>query len=109
MYFPQLLAQLDMVGYFKSTLHSVIFWGLFAVPAISGIIGGDNLLHPMERARVNSGFIRHMSELNLLIPGRHIKLLDTIGQGAFCNHFRAHNIKSNVIGKVNLEWYIEVT
>ena len=33
------------------------------------------------RIRANSADIREMSELKLLIPSRHLKLLDTIGQG----------------------------
>ena len=41
----------------------------------------DSLLPPVGRARVNSSYIRNMSNLKLLIPGRHLKLLDTIGQG----------------------------
>ena len=33
------------------------------------------------RARVPSGFIRNMDEYDMLIPGRHLQLLDTVGQG----------------------------
>lgn len=33
------------------------------------------------RSRVDSDFIRGMSDSNMLIPGKHIQLFDTIGRG----------------------------
>lgn len=34
-----------------------------------------------SKTRVNSTYIRDMSLSSLLIPGRHLKLLDTVGKG----------------------------
>ena len=51
-----------------------------AVPAT--ITGGEGSLVPGTiRARVPSVFIRNMDKYKLLIPGRHLQLLDTVGQG----------------------------
>ena len=37
---------------------------------------------PLPRmARVSAGYIRQMTEEKLLIPGRSITLMDTVGQG----------------------------
>ena len=35
----------------------------------------------VQRARVSSAYIRQMTDENLLIPGKYLNLLDTIGQG----------------------------
>ena len=36
---------------------------------------------PIRKPRVPSVYIRDMSDSNLLIPGRHIQLLEIVGQG----------------------------
>ena len=52
-------------------------------PYSATIAGGEGSLVPGStmRARVPSGFIRNMEEYNMLIPGRHLQLLDAVGQG----------------------------
>ena len=35
------------------------------------------------RARIQSLFVRNLSESNLLIPGRHIQLVNIVGQGMY--------------------------
>ena len=52
------------------------------------LFSGGNILHlPQARefsqgvARVPSAYIRQMAEEKLLIPGKHLALMDTIGQG----------------------------
>ena len=56
--------------------HSVIIiLFLYIGPPVCG-------LNKVERARVNTEYIKSMAKLDLLVPGRHINLLDTIGQGA---------------------------
>ena len=39
---------------------------------------------PGGQLEVSSGFIRNMSESDMLIPGRHIRLKETVGQGNHC-------------------------
>jgi len=48
-----------------------------------------------------------MSESNMLIPGRHIQLLDTVGQGIAT--LKAHTHRICLLLQVNLESCIEVT
>ncbi len=43
----------------------------------------EGRLDPVHIARASSGFIRDMSNSHLLIPGRHIQLLETVGQGGY--------------------------
>ena len=35
------------------------------------------------RARIQSLFIKNLSESNLLIPGRHVQLVNIVGQGMY--------------------------
>ncbi len=43
----------------------------------------EGRLDPVRIVRASSGFIRDMSNSRLLIPGRHIQLLETVGQGGY--------------------------
>ena len=57
---------------------------LLPVPSDIGAQSDDSLPSPelgQRMARVPSAYIRQMVDENLLIPGRALTLIDTIGQG----------------------------
>ena len=89
---------------------------LHLVPATPGL----GMVEPQSRARVGSGFIRNLTESKLIIPGRHLTLLDTVGQGEWTSHATRHcgcgyttcfiaAMHSLFDMQVSLEWCIEDT
>ena len=86
------------------------------VPVTPGLGREDQELS-LTRARVGSGYIRNLTESKLIIPGRHLTLLETVGQGEWTSHATRHCVCGYTIAamhslfdlQVSLEWCIEDT
>ncbi len=52
---------------------------------------------PVRIPRASSGFIRDMANSHLLIPGRHIQLLETVGQGGYSIQYLRMYLHSIII------------
>ena len=60
---------------------------------------------PARMARVSSGYIRQMTEERLLIPGRNLTLMDTVGQGTG-NPANSNSVKRNLCLQENPQPFI---